>query len=251
MEQQVAIWDLWGIYCLISTNGADITQTEPCVVRFAIRVRKKHSPPIIFPTPPTYTEKNGWCGRLKWKTKWIAAIVLTIGVIGVAKLEGAGVIKQPITQYVTSGKDLVAMKKWVASLMNDPEDDRVPVTAEPRTVEPFSVYESMQPYKNGVIVSYSNPLPIEAHGPGLVVFTGFTRESGKTITVLYDDGDEVTYGFVGKVSKLPYTAVKKGDTLALMDEEAIYLMVKRDGVNLDVSLLPTFLSGETESDTGQ
>ena len=93
----------------------------------------------------------------------------------------------------------------------------------------------MQPYKNGVIVSYSNPMPIEAQEAGLVVFTGFTRESGKTITVLYDDGDEVTYGFVGKFSKLPYTTVKKGDTLAMMEEGAIYLMVKRDGVKLDAS----------------
>ncbi len=102
----------------------------------------------------------------------------------------------------------------------------------------------MQPYKDGVIVSYTNPLPIDAQETGLVVFTGFTRESGKTITVLYDNGDEVTYGFVGKVLKLPYTSVKKGDTLALMDEGAIYLMVKRDGVKLDASLLPTYLSGD-------
>ena len=78
---------------------------------------------------------------------------------------------------------------------------------------------------------------------GLVIFTGYTRQTGKTVTVLYDDGDEVTYGFVGTFAKLPYTSVKKGDTLALMDEEAIYIMVKRDGVNLDSSLLPAYLSG--------
>ena len=50
----------------------------------------------------------------------MVAIVLTLGVIGVAKLEDAGVIRQPVTQYVTSGKDFVAMKKWVASLIKDP-----------------------------------------------------------------------------------------------------------------------------------
>ena len=83
-----------------------------------------------------------------------------------------------------------------------------------------------------------NPIPIEAQGNGLVIFTGFTRQTGKTITVLYDDGDEVTYGFVGSFFKLPYTSVKKGDTLALMDEGAIFFIVKRDGVNLDASVLP-------------
>jgi septal ring factor EnvC (AmiA/AmiB activator) len=101
----------------------------------------------------------------------------------------------------------------------------------------------MQPYKEGVIVSYSQSIPIDAQENGLVIFTGFTRESGKTVTVLYDSGDEVTYGYVGKFTKLPYTVVKKGDTLALMDEGAIYLKVKRDGVKMDASLLPTYLSG--------
>ncbi len=182
---------------------------------------------------------------MKWRTKWLAAIVLTLGVISVAKLEEAEVIRQPVTQYVTSGQDFVAVKKWVASMIKDPEDDKIAVMAGTDLVDPFAVYESMQPYKGGVLVSYTNPLPIEAQSSGLVVFTGFTRESGKTITVLYDDGDEVTYGFVGKFTKLPYTAVKKGDTLALMGDEAIFLMVKRDGVTLDVTLLPTYLSGDT------
>ncbi len=212
---------------------------------------QKSSSPIIFFPLQSYTKKNGWCGRLKWRTKWLIAIVLTLGVIGVAKLEEAGVIQQPVTQYVTSGKDFVELKKWVASIIKDSESDKITVMADPLQEDPFSVYESMQPYKDGVIVSYTNPLPIEAQGGGLVVFTGFTRESGKTITVLYDDGDEVTYGFVGKFTILPYTAVKKGDTLALMEEGAIFLMVKRDGVKLDASLMPTYLSGESQSDGEQ
>lgn len=205
---------------------------------------QKIIPPILFFRTSSYTKKNGWCSRLKWRTKWIAAIVLAVGVIGVSKLEDAGVIQQPITQYVSSGKDFVVIKKWVASMIVDPEDARIAVSANSHEVDPLTMYESMQPYKNGVIVSYADPLPIGAHGPGLVVFTGFTRESGKTITVLYDDGDEVTYGFVGTFSKLPYTTVKKGDTLAMMEEGAMYLMVKRDGVNLDASLLPTYFSGD-------
>ena len=36
-------------------------------------------------------------------------------------------------------------------------------------------------------------------------------ESGKTITVLYDDGDEVTYGFVGAILKAAlYNCEKRG-----------------------------------------
>ncbi len=47
----------------------------------------------------------------------MVANLLTVGVIGVEKLEDAGVIREPVTQYVTSGKDFLAMKKWVATMI--------------------------------------------------------------------------------------------------------------------------------------
>lgn len=169
------------------------------------------------------------------------AILFTIGIIGVSKLENAGIINKPITQLVSTGEDFLAMKKWVASMMND--SNKIAVMADPQFDEPLATYESMQPYKDGVIVSYVHPLPINAQDNGLVLFTGFTRQTGKTMTVHYDNGDVVTYGYVGSFLKLPYTSVKKGDTLALMDEGAIFLKVKRDGVNLDASVIPAFLSG--------
>ncbi|WP_210468789.1 hypothetical protein [Sporosarcina sp. 6E9] len=180
---------------------------------------------------------------MKWRVKWIIAITFTIGVIGVAKLEGAGTIGKPVTQYVTTGEDFLTMKKWVSSIIKDPEDETTVVSHEEGLLP---AYESMQPFKDGVLVSYTVPIAIQAQANGLVVFTGSTRDTGKTVTVLYDDGDEVTYGFVGTFEKLPYTSVKKGDTLALMDDEAIYIMVKRDGIHMDSSLLPTYLSGSVE-----
>ena len=54
---------------------------------------------------------------MKWRMKWVLAIVFTIGVIGVAKLEKMRVIDKPVTQYVTTGEDFLAMKKWVSSMM--------------------------------------------------------------------------------------------------------------------------------------
>lgn len=180
---------------------------------------------------------------MKWRTKWLFAIILTVGIIGVAKLEGSGVIEKPVTQYISTGEDLLVMKKWVSSMMKDPDDAMVEVSHQAGMLP---AYESMQPFKDGVLVSYTNPIPIQAQNDGLVVFTGITRQTGKTVTVLYDNGDEVTYGFVGTISKLPYTSVKKGDTLALMGEEAIYIMVKQGGINLDASVLPAYLSGSVE-----
>ncbi|MGG0667495.1 M23 family metallopeptidase [Lederbergia citrisecunda] len=182
---------------------------------------------------------------MKWKTKWFIAIIVAIGVFSFAKLEETGVINKPVTQYITTGKDFIVMKKWVSSIIGE-QEDTITVSADPVEEIPFAAYESMQPYKDGVIASYAHSMPITAQGDGLIVFTGFTRQSGKTITVLYDDGDEVTYGFVGSISKLPYSTVKKGDTLALMNEEAIYLKVKREGVVLEAEILATYFSEDTK-----
>ncbi|AOV07610.1 peptidoglycan DD-metalloendopeptidase family protein [Sporosarcina ureilytica] len=180
---------------------------------------------------------------MKWKTKWLLAFILVLGIVGVTKLEELGIIHKPVSQYVTTGQDFLVMKKWVASMLDNPEDELLAVNYENSLL---GSYESLQPFKEGVIISYPQPIAIEAQRDGLVIFTGIKRQTGKTITVLYDDGDEVTYGFVGSFSKLPYTSVKRGDTLALMEEEALFFMVKRDGANLDASLLPAYLSGSVE-----
>lgn len=177
---------------------------------------------------------------MKARKKWLAALVFTAGVLGLSHLEKNGTVTRPVTQYLSTGQDFVAMKKWVASKIEPESNGMIQVSGGAVPVDPFAAYESMQPYKSGVILSYAEPLPIAARGNGLVVFTGFTRQSGKTLTVQYDNGDEVTYGFVGSFAKLPYTTVERGDTLGVMEEGAMYLRVKRDGLVLDPTVLPAF-----------
>lgn len=179
------------------------------------------------------------------------ALLLTVTVCSIAYLEKEGKMQTPVTQYITSGNDYVVLKKWIASFIDQDSNDQIAVSGDGVEDVPFAAYESIQPYREGVIVSYAYPLPIKAQGDGLVLFTGFTRDSGKTVTVLYDNGDEVTYGFVGTFTKLPYTVVKKGDTIAVMEEETMYIMVKQEGAVMDASLLPTYLSGEVVSDEVQ
>ncbi|PIC70712.1 MULTISPECIES: peptidoglycan DD-metalloendopeptidase family protein [unclassified Sporosarcina] len=177
---------------------------------------------------------------MKWKTKWIMAIVLLVSVVGLSKLEERQLINIPITQYVTTGKDFVVMKKWVSSLIS--EDEVITVSGN-SAFNPLKTYESFQPYQDGAIISYTQPMSITSQGSGLVVFTGYTRQSGKTVTVQYDNGDEVTYGFVGSFSTLPYTAVRLGDEIAVMAEEAVYIRVKRNGIPLEPTVLATYMSG--------
>ena len=40
-------------------------------------------------------------------------------------------------------------------MMNDPEDDKIAVMADQHSMNLLPTYESMQPYKEGVIVSYT------------------------------------------------------------------------------------------------
>lgn len=179
---------------------------------------------------------------MKWKTKWLAAFILSITVILFVNLEERQLVNTTLTQYVTTGKDFVVMKKWVSSLL---ADETITVSSN-QSFEPFSLYESFQPYQDGAIISYVQPLPITAKGSGLVVFTGHTRQSGKTVTVQYDNGDEVTYGFVGSFSTLPYTTVRAGDEIAVMNEETLYVRVKRNGIPLEPTVLATYMAGGAE-----
>ena len=43
--------------------------------------------------------------------------LVVIGVFSFAKLEEIGVINKPVTQYITTGKDFIVMKKWVSSII--------------------------------------------------------------------------------------------------------------------------------------
>ena len=70
------------------------------------------------------------------------------------------------------------MKKWVASMMNDPESE-IAFQLISYEEDLLTTYESMQPYKEGVIVSYTQPVPIEAQGNGLVIFTGLLDKQGR------------------------------------------------------------------------
>ncbi|SIT83082.1 peptidoglycan DD-metalloendopeptidase family protein [Edaphobacillus lindanitolerans] len=179
---------------------------------------------------------------MKWRDKWIAAIVITGVLFGVAKLEEHEVMKTQVTHLVRSGEELVVMKRWVMSFVEDRRPDQtVPVSAD--TAEPaIARFSTLQPFREGVLLSYDAAVPVSAKGDGLVIYTGHTRQTGKTVTVLYDDGDTVTYGFVGKFLTLPYTAVVAGQPIAELETGAMFLGVEQDGKMLDAEGVKEWLS---------
>ncbi|HLR11558.1 MAG TPA: peptidoglycan DD-metalloendopeptidase family protein [Sporosarcina sp.] len=176
---------------------------------------------------------------MRTKLKWLLAIVLLMSVLIISSLEKRQLISTSIGEVFSSGEDFIVMRKWIASFI-DEERQTVPVHFTGNTI---TSYESVQPFQDGVMISYPTAINVQAEKNGLVIFTGITRKTGKTVTVLYDDGDEVTYGFVGSFSKMPYTSVKAGDTLASLDEQTMFFKVKRDGQYMEPSELATYLLG--------
>lgn len=156
-----------------------------------------------------------------------------------SSLENRLIISTSIGEVFSSGEDFIVMRKWISTLIED-EREVVPVHYDQNKI---TSYESIQPFREGIMISYPSPISVQAEKNGLVIFTGITRQTGKTVTVLYDDGDEVTYGLVGSFSKMPYTSVKAGDTLASLDEQTMFFKVKRDGEYMEPTELSSYLLG--------
>lgn len=176
---------------------------------------------------------------MRAKVKWMLAGLLLISVLFISSLEKRHVISTSVGEIFSSGEDFIVMRKWIASFVQE-ERQTIPVQYDGPSI---NAYESIQPFQDGVMISYPSAIQVQAEKNGLVIFTGITRQTGKTVTVLYDDGDEVTYGFVGTFSKMPYTSVKAGDALAILDDQTLFFKVKRDGQYIESSELASYLLG--------
>lgn len=178
---------------------------------------------------------------MRWQTKWLVACILTVGIIGMVQIEERDGGNSQIRSLFEEGKDIHIVRSFVMSLMEeDPIEEVIPVSV---SIHPsMTTYESMQPYEDGVLVSYTTPVQVVAREDGLILFTGHTRHTGKTLTVLYDSGDTVTYGFVENFSHLPYTAVAANDLIAEVQPGSMYVQVERNGLFLEPSILSDWIA---------
>ena len=97
-----------------------------------------------------------------------------------------------------------------------------PVTADMSADETF-IYSSYQPYESGLLVRVEDPQAVLAKSDGMILFTGEKRKTGKTMTVAYDSGDTVTYGFLKDLEILPYTRFTKGEVLGHSSTDLFYI----------------------------
>ncbi len=183
---------------------------------------------------------------MKSAQKWIFACIFTVGIIALIQIQERDGQTSQIRTVFTQGKDLQLVREFVlAQFPSMAKPDLIPVSAPP-TQDPMTptmaTYESLQPYEQGVLVSYRTPIQVLAREDGIILFTGHTRHTGKTMTILYDSGDTVTYGFVENFSNLPYTAVAANDLLAEVKPGSMFVKVERGGENLEPSAIKEWMT---------
>ncbi|MFC4356022.1 peptidoglycan DD-metalloendopeptidase family protein [Chryseomicrobium palamuruense] len=119
-------------------------------------------------------------------------------------------------------------------------DPLIPVTADQKADREF-IYTSYQPFEEGLLLRVESIQPVVAKTSGMVLFTGDKRKTGKTITVAYDSGDTVTYGFLHQFDMLPYTRFQAGDSLGSSQSDLFYIQHENDSRVLDPESLLMWL----------
>jgi len=183
---------------------------------------------------------------MKSTQKWIIACIFTVGIIAFIQIQEQDGQTSQLRTFLTQGKDLQMVREFVIEkLPFDPQSELIPVSATPENdpmIPTMASFESMQPYEEGVLVSYTTPIKVMAREDGIILFTGHTRHTGKTMTVLYDSGETVTYGFVENFSNLPYTAVAANELIAEVNPGSMFVKVERDGKTLDSTAITEWMT---------
>ncbi|WP_390283818.1 M23 family peptidase [Ureibacillus sp. GCM10028918] len=171
----------------------------------------------------------------KWK--WIAAIVLCGVVIFGTRLQERSQLEVDVKKIVYSSEDLTVMRNLLQEVFGQEPDEKITVSTENINQELLS-FVSVKPYDQGYLLTFEEAIPILAIENGLVVYTGHTKNTGKTISVFYEGDITVTYGNVDSFSLLPYTSIERGGTLANKEPGDLYIKIEDDGkvFNLEETL---------------
>ncbi|MBK3493430.1 peptidoglycan DD-metalloendopeptidase family protein [Viridibacillus sp. YIM B01967] len=179
---------------------------------------------------------------MKNKMKWIMAFLITFSVVAISLFEKNGMMQTNIKEITSSGEDFVMLRNWTKGLLNPDgtTPDSITVTA-PLYEGKLATFSTMQPFSNGSLLSYKENISIRARQDGLVIFTGHTQSLGKTMTIIYENGENVTYGFLDELTILPYTSIKEGETISNLTTGRLYLQVEKKGTILDSTAIKEWI----------
>lgn len=160
---------------------------------------------------------------MKKKIQWLIAIVLCLG-ISLIQLYAPAKIKERMHQIVYSSDDILYIRAQITKLFK--EDDEIAPVFYPSTMR----FHSIESQGEGFIVQMED-MKVRSSGDGIILYTGSTKNLGKTMTVFYDQDEvKVTYGLLHTIEQLPYIQVKHDHVLATVNRtKKFYIMIEKDG----------------------
>ncbi|MFY0517406.1 M23 family metallopeptidase [Lysinibacillus sphaericus] len=180
----------------------------------------------------------------KWK--WIVMILLVAAIMLVIRLEDQGVLETPVRKLVTTSADITYLSELGKSWLNK-EEETIMVSSDVGQTE-LLTFTNAQVFKEGFMMQYDVGLPVYAGQSGLVVFTGHTKYTGKTMTISYEDGTTVSYGMLDSLAQLPYTTVQANDLIGMKQAGQLYLSIEKDDTHYSLEQIVQWLQTEKDED---
>ncbi|QDP99572.1 M23 family metallopeptidase [Lysinibacillus fusiformis] len=180
----------------------------------------------------------------KWK--WIVMILLVAAIMLVIRLEDQGVLETPVRKLVTTSADITYLSELGQSWLNK-EKETIMVSSDVGQTE-LLTFANAQVFKEGFLMQYDIGLPVYAGQSGLVVFTGHTKYTGKTITISYEDGTTVSYGMLDSLAQLPYTTVQANDLIGMKQAGQLYLSIEKGDTHYNLEQIVQWLETNNDED---
>ena len=161
----------------------------------------------------------------QWLTSLILCVVIYIGLNSSNES-----IRQLLTRIVYSTEHMTMMRNAVGGLFSQEELVEVASTTNAELVK----FVAIKRYDKGFLLSYEAPITLTALQPGVIVYTGHTVRTGKVLSVAYDDGYSVTFGFVDDFYHLPYSTVAMGEVIGVKETGELFIQVEKNGRKLSL-----------------
>lgn len=173
-------------------------------------------------------------------------ILLVATIMLVIRLEDNGILKTPVRQLVTTSADLTFLSELGQSFLKK-EEKKIVVSSDIGQSDLLS-FTNAEEFEEGFLLQYEVGLPVYTGQGGLVVFTGHTKYTGKTMTISYEDGTTVSYGMLDSLAQLPYTSVKANDLIGMKDAGQLYLSIEKNNTHFTLDEIIQWLQTAKDED---
>lgn len=172
-------------------------------------------------------------GVKKWQ--WLVAFVLCFTIWATKQMPTTNVTAK-IQRVIYSQDDLLYMRSTLQAFPIF-QREKVEVATYP-SEQHMLQYTAILPTHKGFLLTFDEQLPLYALQNGIVVYTAYTKETGQTITVHYEDQTTVTYGYLDQLAILPYTAIQKNEQFGMKESGDLYIRIEKEGqiLNLEQTL---------------